>query len=230
MTLVAFVPEEGLGLEQGRRAHSRRELIVDGAVHVFGLAFGIGGAALLLTATAGQSDAFKLISVLVYALGLIAMLGASAAYNIGYHTGWRSFFRRCDHCAIFLMIAGTYTPFILHHFGGLVATALASVVWFASLFGIGLKLSSPRLFEKLSVGLYLLLGWFSVMVFAPIFGSMDATTVAMLVAGGMLYTGGVVFHLWEKLPFQNAIWHVFVLGAAVCHYNAVLGGVVYAGA
>ena len=230
MTLVAFVPEEKIGLTDGRRAHSRRELIADGAVHVLGIVFGVGGAALLLNVAAGQSDAFKLISVLVYALGLIAMLGASAAYNIGYHTGWRSFFRRCDHCAIFLMIAGTYTPFILHYFGGVAAVALTSAVWFASLFGIGLKLVSPRLFEKLSVGLYLLLGWFSVMVFAPCFSAMDASTVAMLVAGGLLYTGGVAFHLWERLPFQNAIWHVFVLGAAICHYNAVLGGIVNAGA
>ena len=219
-----------MACEETRREHSQPELIADGAVHFFGLGIGIAGAVALLAVTAGQSDRFKLVGILIYALGLLAMLACSAAYNLSYYTGWRGFFRRCDHCAIFLMIAGTYTPFILHLFSGVVAAVLGVAVWSAALTGIYLKLGNPPVFERLSVGLYLLLGWFSIIILAPYVSVMSGTTLTMLVAGGVLYTAGVVFHMWERLPFQNAIWHVFVLAAAICHYWAVMDGVVLAGA
>ena len=219
-----------MACSESRRAHSQTELIADGAVHMFGLGIGVAGAVALLAVTAGRSDGFKLAGALIYALGLLAMLACSAAYNLGYNTGWRGFFRRCDHCAIFLMIAGTYTPFILHLFSGVFAATLGAAVWSAALTGIYLKLAKPPLFERLSVGLYLLLGWFSVIILAPFAGQMSGMTMTMLVSGGVLYTAGVVFHMWERLPFQNAIWHVFVLAAAICHYWAVMDGVVLAGA
>ena len=211
-----------------RRAQTRTEQFVDGFVHALGLIGGAAGAAVLLAWTAGGAGGFKFAAVGVYAFCFMAMLSCSAAYNMGYKSRWRGIFRRCDHCAIFLMIAGTYTPFTTQLMAPLPAFGLTGAIWLTCLFGIVMKLLEPDIFERWSVGLYLTLGWISIIVIAPVAGHCTAMTLAMLVAGGALYTIGVAFHAWERLPFQNAIWHVFVLSAAICHYWAVMEGIVLA--
>lgn len=209
-----------------RRVQSRHERYADGVVHTLGILGGLGGAVALLALSSGQSSGFKLIALAIYATCFMAMLSASAAYNMGYHSRWRGIFRRCDHCAIFLMIAGTYTPFTTQLMPALPAMALTAAIWLTCLFGIFMKLLEPDVFERWSVALYLGLGWVSLIVLAPIARDCDPRTLALLAAGGALYTIGVVFHAWERLPFQNAIWHVFVLTAAICHYGAVMNGIV----
>lgn len=210
------------------RHHSAREQFADGCVHVVGLVAGLAGAVTLMALASAHSPQ-RIAAVGVYAGGLLAMLGASAAYNLAYATRFRAFLRRCDHSAIFLMIAGTYTPFTLTFIGGWLGLAATGLIWLLALGGIALRMLSPRIFARVNVGLYLALGWIAVLIIGPLLATFSLFTSIALVLGGALYTFGVPFHIWESLPFQNAIWHVFVLAAALCHYLAVLDSVVLRG-
>ncbi len=216
-------------LDPRRREQSAQELRADSCVHAAGIAAALAGSAYLILHTAQQGDAAKLPAVAIYAIGLLAMFGASAAYNLHYTSPRRAILRRCDHSAIFLMIAGTYTPFTTLMHSGWMAVALTCAVWVLCLAGIALKFGAPELFERLSDWLYLGLGWASIAVLAPLIGCVAPHCLAAAGLGGLLYTVGVFFHRWERLRFQNAIWHVFVLCAAGAHYFAVLTGVVLTG-
>ena len=215
-----------IDLEPRSRAHSFHELIADSCVHGLGLGAGIAGAIVLLIVAGHQGSSTKLVSVLIYSLALLAMLAASAAYNLGYATRFRALLRRFDHSAILLMIAGTYTPFTTYWHAGAVSVALTLGVWATTSAGIAVKFASPALFEKISVALFLGLGWASLAILGPIVTSIPMSSLVALVCGGLLYSFGVIFHLRQNMPFHNAIWHVFVLGAAACHYVAILTGVV----
>jgi hemolysin III len=215
-----------IDLTQRRRAYTPGERVADGCVHVLGLGAGVIGAAIIVKLAAAQHNPRKLVAIFVYAAGLLAMLAASAAYNIADATRFRALLRRCDHSAIFLMIAGTYTPLTMSWTSGLAGTAATVGIWLTSVSGITLKWLAPRLFERLAVLLFLALGWASLLLMWPLGTSLPPVSLAALIAGGALYTIGVVFHRWESLPFQNAIWHGFVLVAAVCHYLSILEGVV----
>ena len=211
-----------------RRLHSRYERWADAIVHIAGLSAGLVGSIILVILAARHDDAPRLASVLIYGFGLVAMLGASAAYNLAYHSRFRSLLRRLDHSAIFLMIAGTYTPLMTQILGGLMALVSTLAVWATALGGISLKVFIPRWFERVGVGFYLALGWGGILICGPFIFALPASALWTLVAGGLLYTAGVIFHVWEKLPYQNAIWHSFVLAAAGCHWVAILTGVVLA--
>ena len=219
----ATIPEPGAASGPGRG-----ELIADGIVHALGLAAGAAGAGVLLTLAAMRADAPEFLALLVYACGLLAMLACSAAYNLARTSPRRELLRRFDHAAIFAMIAGTYTPFTVLRLEGGWAAGLTAAVWTIAALGIALKLFRPRLIERASIPLYLALGWIIVVAIEPLLGALDPTTLILLAAGGLLYTAGVVFHVWERLPFQNAAWHGFVLAAAATHYVAILTGVLLA--
>jgi hemolysin III len=124
------------------------------------------------------------------------------------------------------MIAGTYTPFSLVVIGGSWGWGLLAFVWTAALAGMALKLLCPHRFERLSILVYLLMGWSILVAIEPLLAGISRTGLVLLVTGGVLYSIGVVFHMWNRLPFQNAIWHGFVLAAAACHYAAIMHEVV----
>ncbi len=176
---------------------------------------------LVLSVLRGADPAAVLAS-LVYGIGLVAMLWSSAAYHLTCHPRLKEWFRRCDHAAIFLMIAGTYTPFAIAGLGGAIGWTLLSFVWIVAVFGMALKLLRPRRRDRWSVALYLALGWAGLPVAGRLWEALPGEVFALLGAGGVLYTVGVAFYLWERLPGHNAIWHGFVLAAAVCHYLAVM--------
>jgi hemolysin III len=159
--------------------------------------------------------------VAVSSVGLLSMLGFSAAYNTWPVSRAKSVLRRFDHSAIFVMIAGTYTPFIAQMKGDLVAMGLLIGVWLTAVAGIILKLLLSGRFDRVAVALYLLLGWSGVVVYEPVVAALPGLSIWLLAAGG-LYTMGVVFYTWRSLRFQNAIWHAFVLVGACCHHSAVL--------
>jgi hemolysin III len=160
--------------------------------------------------------------VVVYATGLLAMLGISATYNLAPVSRWKWWLRRLDHSAIYLLIAATYTPFIAQMKGSMYATALLIGMWSVTIVGSVLKIALPGRFDRLSIVLYLAMGWSGVMIYDSMVSSLSALTLTLIAAGGMLYSLGVIFHVWERLRFQNAIWHGFVLLGAGCHYTAVL--------
>ena len=201
--------------------YDRAEMVLDGAVHVAGLVLGIVGVTVLIVLALRSPALASLPISIVYATGLLAMLGFSAAYNLWPLSRAKWMLRRFDHSAIYLLIAATYTPFAAQ-LKGFAAVALLAWIWSIAAIGIALKLVLPGRFDRLSILLYLLLGWSGVMLYEPIIAALSASTLWLLAAGGLLYTAGVVFHVWHSLRFQNAIWHAFVLGAAACHYTAVL--------
>lgn len=205
---------------------SRAERIADDTVHVLGLIAGISAAATLLAIVAMRGRPVEITASVVYALGLLAMLGCSAAYNMARRSRFRALLRRFDHAAIFAMIAGTYTPFTLLRLDTSWATGLMTTVWSIAGLGIAGKLARLRWLEPLSIPLYLALGWTVLVAIEPFRAALGTETLALLAVGGVLYTVGVVFHVWERLPFQNAVWHAFVLAAAGTHYAALLTGVV----
>lgn len=197
-----------------------RELLADSVVHAVGLAAGVAGVVVLLVVHVG--GARDTAAIATYAVGLLAMLFCSAAYNRAPPSRLKWWLRRFDHAAIFLMIAATYTPFLAKFQDGGWAAALAVAVWAGAAGGMVLKLCWPGRFDRLSIALYLALGWLIVAAFEPLSASVETRTLMLLVAGGLLYTVGVVFHVWERLRYQTAIWHGFVVAAAACHYAAVL--------
>jgi hemolysin III len=216
----------GEGLERSAELVSRRlarwELGVDGAIHALAIVAGLIGAVALILIAAAEGGAGEVAVVAVYSTALLATFGCSAAYNLGRssrHGGW---LRCLDQTAIFLMIAATYTPFTTLHLDGVWRTGFTALVWSTATAGILLRLLRPRLFERISLAFYLGLGWISVVALGPLVAALDTPTLVLLATGGLLYTAGLVFHLWERLPFRTAIWHLFVVAAAATHYAAVV--------
>ena len=208
--------------------YTRPERMADAVVHALGLIFGLAACASLAVALWPSHDVLLWLALGLYGGGLLAMLGCSALYNLAGPGRWKSVFRRLDHAAIFVMIAGTYTPFLLVAVGGGWGLGLLAFVWTVALCGVAVKLFCPWRLDRLSVAAYLLLGWSIIVVLDPLFGAISGAGLVLLGLGGLLYSLGVVFHLWGRLPYQNAIWHAFVLAAAACHFSAVLGEVALA--
>jgi hemolysin III len=207
-------------------AYSRAERIADAVIHVIGVPTGIAALVSLLWIAAYQDSAKILIASGIYGAGIVAMLGFSAAYHLTSHAPWKEILRRLDHAAIYIMIAGSYTPFALVKLEQSWGIGLLSVVWGIALVGVVMKLSFPRRFERLSIVLYLLQGWTILIAVEPLLDAVSLSGVVLLGIGGLLYTIGVVFHLSGRLPFHNVIWHALVLAAASCHFAAVLNEVV----
>lgn len=198
----------------------------DAIVHALGLALGAVGALVLLVAAAHSAVAGQFVPVLIYVVGLIAMLGFSAAYNLrraGPSTDpWRDRLRRLDHAAIFVMIAGTYTPLALLRLPEPWASGLTAAIWTAAAAGVLVKLTKPRRIESLSVVLYLMMGWIGLVALDELLASVERRVLLLVLLGGLVYSGGVVFHLSSRLRYQQALWHGCVLVAAAIHYIAIL--------
>jgi hemolysin III len=203
------------------RQFSRWEMGVDGGIHACAIVAGVIGSVVLLFAAAAEGAA-DIAAVAVYSGCLITMFACSAAYNLGRFTRHGHWLKHVDQAAIFLMIAGTYTPFTALRLSGVWSVIFTTLVWGAALVGILLRLLHGRLFERVSVAIYLALGWMGLVLVAPLLQALSVPTFILLASGGALYTIGVVFHLWERLPFQSAIWHLFVVAAAATHFVAVL--------
>jgi hemolysin III len=202
--------------------YDRIELIADGIVHAIGVSLGLVGAITIFVVAAHSLHTAEVASIAIYSVSLLSMLGFSAAYNIWPISRAKWILRRFDHSAIFMMIAGTYTPFIAQMKGGAIAIRLFVGVWLTAVVGIILKLLWPGRFDRLAVVLYLLLGWSGAVVYEPVVAALPSLSVWLLAIGGALYSMGVIFYAWQSLRFQNAIWHAFVLVAACCHYLALL--------
>ena len=202
--------------------YDRAETITDGVVHAVGLGLALIGAIALIVVTFRWSKGFEAASDVVYALGLVAMLGCSAAYNMWPVSPRKWLLRRFDHSAIFLFIAATYTPLIARLDSGTAAYVFLIGIWLAAALGVVLKCSLPGRFDRLSIALCLFLGTSGVFAYKSVVAALPTATFWLIVIGGGFYAVGIIFHLWEKLRFQNAIWHSFVLVAAGCHYAAII--------
>ncbi len=203
--------------------YSRSERVVDGAVHIAGLAFALGAVTYLGFLIRQRPGTGASIGLALYGFGMLSMLGCSALYNFAVAGPRKGIFRRMDHAAIFIMIAGTYSPFSLTALQGALGNTLLACLWTAALAGVGMKLVYPGRFERVSIALYLAMGWSGLCAIHWLLAAVPATSLILLGIGGLLYSAGVFFHLQSRLPYHNAIWHMFVLVAVMCHYAAVVG-------
>jgi hemolysin III len=199
------------------------ERVADGLLHAVGVAASLVAFTVLLIIGIKSDAALWAVSLTIYGLALVATFSCSAGYHLVVaQPRLKEWLRRFDHAAIFLMIAGTYTPFVLIEMNTPWGLSLLAVVWAIAAVGIVLQLFAPRYLGGLSVALYLIQGWAVLAALEPLMTALPGRVLTLLMAGGVLYTVGVVFHLWERLPYQNAIWHGFVLTAATCHFAAVI--------
>lgn len=194
----------------------------DALVHVLGVTAGVVAVVWLLTTVAGRVTSDVMISLSVYGAGLMGMLTASAAYNLAPVGRGKERLRRIDHAMIYVMIAGSYTPFLLGRLKGAIGLLLFAAVWSAASSGSGLKLAFPRRFERAGFALYLGLGWAALPVIGPLSESLSAEAFNLLLAGGVLYTVGAGVHLMTNVRFHNAVWHALVVVAAGCHFAAIV--------
>jgi hemolysin III len=204
-----------------QRPYSRGELIADGLVHGVAILTGLVGIAVLFAHVVMRGSIAEGLAVAVYAAGFFAMFGFSLAYNMTPPSRLKWLLRRFDHSSIYLMIAGTYTPLLVLLDDRFWAWTLALVVWISAIAGIVLKIALPGRFDRLSIVVYLLLGWVAVIAAKPLIGSLPGLSLVLVAVGGLLYSAGIVFYLWNGLKFQNAIWHLFVAVAAGCHYAGI---------
>lgn len=206
-------------LLEKRQDYTRSERISDAVIHVSGLAIVLIAVPVLVTITAFlRGDATALLAISVYGLALIAMIACSALYNMIASPGCGHVLKRLDHSAIYVKIAGTYTPFTLLSGQGLWLLAL---LWGAALTGVGIKLFSPDRFRPLAIALYLGMGWAGLLAGGTFLATLSTPVIALIVTGGLLYSVGVIFYLSERLPYHYTIWHVFVLAASLVFYAAV---------
>jgi hemolysin III len=197
-------------------------------VHIVGLTGGALGGLILLGLSLGFGRLGQAAAVGVYAACLMLMFLASAAYNLASPRR-RPLLRRLDHAAIFLMIAGSYTPFTTQRLTGAWAWGMTSGVWILALGAAAVKLLAPGVDRKFWVALYLALGWIAVIAIKPLLAGVSALALVLLLIGGLVYSLGVIVYLKTDLPFRRAIWHGFVTAAAATHFAAILNGVVLAG-
>ena len=203
------------------------ERSADRFVHIVGLTSGALGGVTLLGLSLAYGHPGQAAAIGVYAACLMIMFLASAAYNLA-SPARRPLLRRFDHAAIFLMIAGSYTPFTTQRLAGNWAWGMTAAVWVLGLSAAAGKLFAPGLGKGFWIVLYLALGWVALIAVKPLLAGVSLADLALLLAGGLVYSLGVIVYLKKTLPFRRAIWHGFVLTAATTHYVAILTGVVLA--
>jgi hemolysin III len=162
----------------------------------------------------------------VFGTTLVLLYAASTLYHGVQSPRAKRVLRRVDHAAIFLLIAGSYTPFTLVNLRGSWGWTLLALVWGLAILGVALHVAIPRGARRLSVPLSLAMGWLIVIALEPLVRSVHPDGLALLIAGGLAYTLGVVFYAWQRLPYNHAVWHLFVMAGSACHFSCVLGYVI----
>lgn len=202
-------------------AYSRGEEIANGVTHGIGTLLSVVGLVLLVVAAARSGTARDVTGVTIFGSTLVLLYLASTLYHSIPVLRWKSLLRTLDHCAIYLLIAGTYTPFALSVLKGWFGWSLLSVVWILAVAGICLEwIRSPK-GRLLAASLYVGMGWLGIVAIRPLVGGLPPIGTVLVFAGGAVYTLGAVFYVWKRLPYNHAIWHLFVLGGSVCHFLAV---------
>lgn len=205
-----------------------REEVANALTHGLGAAASLAAGLVLVVLASLHGDGRQLASAIVFSVALVLLYGASTAYHASTRPAVKRRLKILDHAAIYLLIAGTYTPFTLVAMRGAVGWSLFGVVWTLAVLGVVFKLFYTGRFERTSTLLYLGMGWLVVIAAAPMIRALPTATLVWLVAGGLAYTVGTVFYSSRRLPYAHAIWHVFVLGGSSCHFVAVYSQVALA--
>jgi len=209
-------------MENEKNKQSLVEGIANSATHGIGFLLSIAGLVVLVVSAKIYGDPWRVVSFSIYGGSLIILYGASTLYHSFLSGRINYIFKVIDHSAIYLLIAGSYTPFMLVSLRGAWGWSFFGIIWGLALAGIMLKVFFVNRFLVLSPISYLAMGWFALIAIYPIAKKVPPGGISWLVIGGILYSLGVAFHFWHKLPFHHAIWHLFVLGGSICHYFAIL--------
>ena len=209
----------------GPSLHARVEEWLNSATHGLGAVLSVIGTVVLIVGASQLGDVWKLVSFGIFGASLILLYVASALYHGARHPKLKSAFKTLDHCAIFLLIAGTYTPFLLVNMRGTVGWTLFAIIWSLALSGVVLKVIFKNRFKLARVGIYLAMGWLITFASSDLVANLSATALNLTIAGGLVYTVGVAFYLADRIPYMHAIWHLFVIGGSACHFSAIYFGV-----
>ncbi|WP_224996697.1 hemolysin III family protein [Cesiribacter sp. SM1] len=203
--------------------HQLKEEIANALTHGIGILAGAVGGAVLITLAALYGDVWQIISAAVFVAALVLLYTASTLYHAIQHAVAKSRLKVLDHCAIFILIAGTYTPFTLVTLKGAWGWSLFGVAWGLAALGVVFKLFFTGRYEKLSTAIYIAMGWMVLVAMKPLLEALPLQNFLWLLAGGLFYTAGTYFyHKDNRLKYGHAIWHLFVLGGSVCHFVAVM--------
>ena len=197
--------------------HSPGEELANQLTHGFGLAASAVIAPLLVGLAIRSGEPWSMASVAVYVVSLVFLYAASTLYHTARHPGRKRLLRQIDHSAIFILIAGSYTPISIIVLRGGLGWALTGVIWVLAAAGIAWKIRDLDRFRILGPAFYIAMGWLAVLALPFLLKALTGTELVWLVAGGMAYTSGIVFYAWKRLPFNHAIWHLFVLAGSACH-------------
>ena len=201
--------------------------IASALTHGLGAVAALAGGAVLITLAAIHGDAWQLGASIVFGVSLLLLYVASTLYHSIQHPVVKGRLKVFDHCAIYLLIAGTYTPFTLIGLRGPWGWGLFIAIWTLALFGVIFKLFYTGRFKLLSTIIYIAMGWLVLVAIKPMLEVLDAWTLGWLLAGGLSYTLGTYFYHRESIRFSHAIWHLFVIGGSVCHFIAVTAQVLH---
>jgi hemolysin III len=205
--------------------HSLEE-IANAITHGIGLLLSIAGFVVLLVLAALRGTAWHIVACSIYGTTLICLYAASTLYHAVISPRVKRALRIFDHSAIYLLISGTYTPFLLVSLRGPWGWSLFGVIWGLALAGVLFKFWFVERFAILSTAVYIAMGWLVVIAAKPVITHLSLTAIIWLLAGGLSYTGGVIFFAAKRIPYSHAIWHLFVLAGSICHYFAVLSTVI----
>ncbi|MDX2437838.1 MAG: hemolysin III family protein [Acidobacteriota bacterium] len=208
--------------DHGSPRYTRGEEIANSVTHGVGWAFSLGGLAYLVACAAATGGTLRVVSCAIFGATLVLLYASSTLYHALPSERAKRVFRVFDHSAIFLLIAGSYTPLALVALGGRWGWSLFGGIWFLAVVGILLSTVAHGRWRWLSITLYVTMGWLVVVAIKPLVAALDTPALVLVVLGGLAYTGGLVFYAWKKLPYSHAVWHVFVLAGSVLHYFAVL--------
>ena len=206
------------------RPQSLAEELANSLTHGMGLLLSLAALPVLVLAALADGDPWRIAAATVYGASLVLLYTTSTLYHAVRQARTKAFFRRCDHAAIYLLIAGTYTPFVLGPLRGAWGWSLFGIIWGLAVAGVFFKAVFGIRLQHLSTALYLLMGWLVVVAAVPLVQNLSWTALGWLLAGGVCSTGGVVFYvLDQRLRYAHAIWHLFVLAGSAAHFWAVLG-------
>jgi len=212
--------------ESAPSAYTPREELANALTHGIGAALSVAGLAVIVSLASLRADAWCVTATAIFGATLVLLYTASTLYHSVRGEALKRRLRKFDHAAIFLLIAGTYTPFLLVSLRGPWGWSLFGVIWALAAAGVTMKFWFTGRFKILSTLLYLAMGWLVVIALRPMLRVVPADGLWLLLAGGLCYTVGTVFYVWKRLPYHHAVWHLFVLGGSVCHFFSVLAAVI----
>ena len=197
------------------------EEVANSLTHGFGLILSIAGFVFLFVLALIKGDGWHVASSIIYGASLVILYAASTIYHTATEPALKRRLQVLDHCCIYLLIAGSYTPFALIVLRNGLGFGLLVVIWAAAIFGIAMKVIFRARFSAVGIVLYLLMGWIGVIAVQPLYLALGTAPMALVVAGGLSYTAGMIFFGWHSLKHHHAIFHVFVLGGSILHFIAV---------